>query len=1056
MAKKKAEGGFGFKGLGNKPQVPAPQPFNINTAPLYQKPEVAFGELGKGPFYGQEFTPAGHDSTQQPPVNWAKLLSYGLVGADAIIPGQPITPHYQVPTQQGYNPNPYGTGSQAIMEAGGDVEAKSGIHIKKSKRGSLHKALGIPEGEKIPASKLATHKGDSPAMKKKKNFARNANKWSHEAGGELEHGGDLKPAKAREMLHNPPGGKKLTEKQRKYFGWVASKAFSGLSIEGDPVQKPTNAKQTAGVYNPTSGDLDNIEMSELISYNLVNGGSPLGNIQGRDLFRRASDKFGKEPAQQLINEIGLFNQDGGNAKLAPEERINRYFSLPQNKEVKQSLNRYGYGPSNIYNTSSNVMTQQQQGRGLLTKMDAGGSVKQLSHNPIDGGTHLFEGASHENGGIDISYGGNQVEVEGQETATMDDEGNLNIMGNMTVPGTNTKFKQVSKTIAKQENKYTRLLNKGQENYDVEIAGQNKFDRLKAATGKIMMQGANQGFRDLAQKKQYLSTLQSEILDEAEQKGLDPISYSEGGKKKAKNGAKLIMAAGGDPGPKKKKKNNIQDILDSAKFFTDPNNNTVPGRLVDDGPGLTSWGDTFPTKPVNISEEGGEDFLNSIKRKIGDAESSGRYDIASSVKGSSAYGKYQFTKATRKGIWASNFKDEYPTFEAYDKAYKSTPQVQEQTMDARINSLRAKYGDDPTAIALVHRLGEGGYNKVKNNPDALNSSISKSIAGSSDKETPNEYLRKIVGNIPKTVNVPNPVGNIPVPTKIADTEYTLSNRNITPETPIAGKVDPGTVDPLSPVTLPQRRTLPSDVTALSPLQILPEIIQAAKNKPRPVPLQSYNPQLLSDYEISLQDRRNNNTSTFNAIQRQLGQNPTALSSFAAQKYEADNSVNAEEFHINQGNQNQITNQNLQTLNEAQFKNLGLADEQYTRQDKALSNVQAKDQMIMQSVASKVLQHDNENRKLGLYENLYDFRFDHTTDGGLQANYYGDDATWDMGGGQTQTNSNARTTKEYDSFGNLKRTRVTQPSATQTQKEQLQIQNLQGRTPLLRRLLPSFSR
>lgn len=57
--------------------------------------------------------------------------------------------------------------------------AKGGIHIKKSKQGSLHKALGVKKGEKIPASKLTIHKGDSPAMKKKKQFAINARKWHH-------------------------------------------------------------------------------------------------------------------------------------------------------------------------------------------------------------------------------------------------------------------------------------------------------------------------------------------------------------------------------------------------------------------------------------------------------------------------------------------------------------------------------------------------------------------------------------------------------------------------------------------------------------------------------------------------------------------------------------------------------------------------------------------------------------------------------------------------------------------------------------------------------------
>ena len=55
----------------------------------------------------------------------------------------------------------------------------SGIYIKPSKRGTLRKALGVKKGEKIPASKLKSKSTDSPAMKKKKLFARNARKWSH-------------------------------------------------------------------------------------------------------------------------------------------------------------------------------------------------------------------------------------------------------------------------------------------------------------------------------------------------------------------------------------------------------------------------------------------------------------------------------------------------------------------------------------------------------------------------------------------------------------------------------------------------------------------------------------------------------------------------------------------------------------------------------------------------------------------------------------------------------------------------------------------------------------
>lgn len=55
--------------------------------------------------------------------------------------------------------------------------AKSKIKIKKKNKGLLHKNLGVPQGQKIPASKLAVKSGDSAAVKKRKVFAQNAAKW---------------------------------------------------------------------------------------------------------------------------------------------------------------------------------------------------------------------------------------------------------------------------------------------------------------------------------------------------------------------------------------------------------------------------------------------------------------------------------------------------------------------------------------------------------------------------------------------------------------------------------------------------------------------------------------------------------------------------------------------------------------------------------------------------------------------------------------------------------------------------------------------------------------
>jgi hypothetical protein len=50
------------------------------------------------------------------------------------------------------------------------------LHLKK---GALHKDLGVPEGKKIPAKKLAISSSDSELERKRKQFAINAKKWRH-------------------------------------------------------------------------------------------------------------------------------------------------------------------------------------------------------------------------------------------------------------------------------------------------------------------------------------------------------------------------------------------------------------------------------------------------------------------------------------------------------------------------------------------------------------------------------------------------------------------------------------------------------------------------------------------------------------------------------------------------------------------------------------------------------------------------------------------------------------------------------------------------------------
>lgn len=59
------------------------------------------------------------------------------------------------------------------------AKKKQGKLVIKVKEGALHKAEGIPQGQKLTAADKEIHPGDSALMRKRKTFAQNAAKWNH-------------------------------------------------------------------------------------------------------------------------------------------------------------------------------------------------------------------------------------------------------------------------------------------------------------------------------------------------------------------------------------------------------------------------------------------------------------------------------------------------------------------------------------------------------------------------------------------------------------------------------------------------------------------------------------------------------------------------------------------------------------------------------------------------------------------------------------------------------------------------------------------------------------
>lgn len=189
-------------------------------------------------------------------------------------------------------------------------------------------------------------------------------------------------------------------------------------------------------------------------------------------------------------------------------------------------------------------------------------------------------------------------------------------------------------------------------------------------------------------------------------------------------------------------------------------------------------------------------------------------------------------------------------------------------------------------------------------------------------------------------------------------------------------------------------------------------------PDPVPTGQINPNLKVPYQISLQDRLNQNQSTFNAISKQNPNNYAALSSLAAQKYDADNNVLGEEFRANQGIASQTSNDNTAIMNEAQRANVQLNMEQLYKQSMAKSNTEAHKAQALASISDHINTKAYENMNIQLDEMKYGYRPYRDPDGNLKLEYTGPNAF--LAGTPYGTAAKEDVTKEYDADGNLTKT------------------------------------
>lgn len=168
--------------------------------------------------------------------------------------------------------------------------------------------------------------------------------------------------------------------------------------------------------------------------------------------------------------------------------------------------------------------------------------------------------------------------------------------------------------------------------------------------------------------------------------------------------------------------------------------------------------------------------------------------------------------------------------------------------------------------------------------------------------------------------------------------------------------------------------PSDQEELDPRQLSGEIYALSNNQLEYVQAQTDQPQLQTNFDISLQDQLNEVTAQTRQAERLVQGNPSALASINAEANMAKSKILGEQMRINQEQKAQIYGSNINTLNQAQLQNLQTYDTQQQRQEAAKSNTKATTQAALSAIASKYAQNKLDNRELATMENLYNYRYD----------------------------------------------------------------------------------
>ena len=628
-----------------------------------------------------------------------------------------------------------------------------------------------------------------------------------------------------------------------------------------------------------------------------------------------------------------------------------------------------------------------------------GKIETLSHNPYLGELNIFRGPSHANGGMPTRFGNNQIEVEGGEPVVkipssgdsytkFEDGGNTDgdavVYGNMQIPkwalaeigdklAEGRKFKHYATDIAKNDKKQNQIIDRATS--IVNNSGENTpFDQLALNSGKAMLIGATAKHLVNAKKLEDLASVQNFILDKADEFGYkDPDKFNKdvmkGKLTQAKFGAKLNKAQDGKELANKKYQDSANDVihqgyLQRMKAYRD------------------HWGYDNYNEPLmhnlGLPTDATKDYVNVPVN----------------------------TAVPNNAPAPLPSQSTHLTNEASGHTPYSNISQQQTSVTPTVSPANISGGKEKVK----------GKGKQKNNTQVDRNAFLNS-SGPISGTDPYAWTLNTNTDIPlRTELVQDEYGNYYDPyNNVVDQSGALPGKFSTTTSDGKKKGDRNTAitDAISSAFNYAR---PTNQMPLDPNQLMGEMYALGNNQVEPVQAQTYQPMLQGQpSRISLQDQLNSIDAQSNAAIRAAGRNPGAQAQIMASAAEMKNKVLGEQFRMNQGAADQTYGKNRELLNQAQSQNLGILDKQYEKQSIAKSNTKRIAQEALGSIASKIAQQKLENRKLGIYENLYKYRFNPITGEAINENGLASFTKSELASGATdvgQVSGKSSTLSDYE--------------------------------------------